>query len=43
MDYYSRKKREQAKAARRETIKIWATAVVTLPVLWLFMVLFLSI
>ncbi len=43
MDYYARKQRELAKAERRETIKTWLTAVAILPVLWVFMVLFLSI
>lgn len=47
MDYYTRKQRERKEAerreARREMVKTIITVVVTLPVLWVIAVLFLSI
>lgn len=47
MDYYTRKRNEriaaERRAARIETIKVWATAIAAVPVLWVLAILFLCI
>jgi hypothetical protein len=47
MDYYTRKQRERKQAIlteqRKQTAKEILTAIIALPFIWLFLVLFLSI